>query len=135
MVPRTGFINDRSPLPPDPMQNAFAFCVGTRLLRASPCRGETFNCQQPLTQAQTRRACFAAGAAVDFAEAERLPEGGEVVAVAVADAERRGDVGAGAGDERGGDALAAVGSMHGDAADARERLVVGGVLAVGEQLL
>ena len=72
---------------------------------------------------------------MDFAEAERLPEGGEVGAVAVADAERGADVCAGVLDERGGDALAAVRGMYGDAADARQRLVVGGVLAVDEQLL
>ena len=72
---------------------------------------------------------------MDFAEAERLPEGGEVVAVAVADAERHGEVGAGAGNQRGGDALAAVRGVDGDAADARQRAVVRRVLRADEQLL
>ena len=48
------FINNTAhPLPnppPGPMQNADAFCMGTRPLRASPCRGGgLFNCQHALS--------------------------------------------------------------------------------------
>ena len=74
-------------------------------------------------------------AARDFREAQPLPEGGEGSAVAIADAQRVGDVLPGVLDHGGGDALATVRRMNGDAADARERLVVGDVVRVAQELL